>query len=326
MRLRGIDFGPVWGASGVQGWFGEGYRFHHWWGPLGPRFDGMTFVSKTTTLNAREGNMALTGPSKLPGFAGWQPKRLVPKCVKVYPFKGMVVNSVGLSGPGAQALFDAGKWQERKTPFLLSFMSVAPTPEERLNELIAFRDLLLDYVPTMRAKLALQINFSCPNVGLDPSALTAEIQTALDLFADMGVPIVPKFNTKVPIEVALETAEHPCCDAICVSNALPWSVAFPDRKSPLAHLGGGGVSGAPLFKHVEWWVGEARAEGLDLPLNVGGGILARRDVLALCQAGLDFARDSIFLGSVAILRPWRVADLISLAHTLKKIHTESKED
>src|SRR3989344_7751324 len=28
MKLRGIEFGRVWGASGVLGFFGEGYWFH----------------------------------------------------------------------------------------------------------------------------------------------------------------------------------------------------------------------------------------------------------------------------------------------------------
>ena len=48
MNQRVADFGPVWGASGVQGFFGEGYWFHRW--VPGLSFDGCTFVAKTTTL------------------------------------------------------------------------------------------------------------------------------------------------------------------------------------------------------------------------------------------------------------------------------------
>lgn len=333
MMLRGIDFGPVCGASGVQGWFGEGYQFHRLWGPFGPRFDGMTFVAKTTTLHAREGNMALTEAPReggwITGYPGWQPKRLVPKCVKVYPIKGMVLNSVGLSGPGAEALFGTRRWQLRDDPFFISFMSTEDSPEARLQELAEFRDLLKHYLQdmtmfshngTLRAHVGVQINFSCPNVGLKPEELTGEIQDALDLFDGIDAPIVPKFNAKIPVQIALATAEHRNCDAICVSNAMPWSTMFPDRKSPLEHLGGGGVSGTPIFPRVVSWLESARAEGLSVPLNIGGGIMSRRDVLALCQAGLDFSRDSIFLGSIAILRPWRVAGVIKLAHSLKKMH------
>ena len=48
MRLRNIDFGPVFGASGVQGFFGEGYLHHKFLRFLGLNFDGCTFVAKTT--------------------------------------------------------------------------------------------------------------------------------------------------------------------------------------------------------------------------------------------------------------------------------------
>lgn len=36
MILRGINFGPVLGASGVQGFFGEKYLHQKLSGPLGP--------------------------------------------------------------------------------------------------------------------------------------------------------------------------------------------------------------------------------------------------------------------------------------------------
>jgi len=57
--MRGIDFGPVWGASGVLGFFGEGYWYHRYWKPFGLNFSGVTFVAKTTTLKERSGNMPL---------------------------------------------------------------------------------------------------------------------------------------------------------------------------------------------------------------------------------------------------------------------------
>ena len=114
MILRGIDFGCVHGASGVQGFFGEGYWFHKV--PIiGPNFNGMTFVAKTTTLNAREGNMPLK--------SDYTPRDMFPKCVVVKPLSGVVLNAVGLSGPGAKALLDTGLWQRRsKKPFFISFI------------------------------------------------------------------------------------------------------------------------------------------------------------------------------------------------------------
>ncbi len=122
MRLRGHDFGPVLNSSGARGFYGEGYWFHDLWHQLGLDYTGSTFVQKTTTLTARAGNMPLDGVT---------PKELLPKCIVVKPFKGVVLNSVGLSGPGAAVILEAwGKAPEALPagPKMLSFMSVAATP------------------------------------------------------------------------------------------------------------------------------------------------------------------------------------------------------
>ena len=108
--LQGIDYGPVQAASGAQGWFGEGYWYHKW--VPGLNWKGCTFVSKTTTLHARKGNMEVDERGRA--------KRLLPKCIVVKMRKGVVLNSVGLSGPGAEALFMMGGLQRRMRPFFLS--------------------------------------------------------------------------------------------------------------------------------------------------------------------------------------------------------------
>src|SRR3989344_6580999 len=95
-----INFGRVWGASGVQGFFGEGYPYHRL--PFGPRFSGLTFVAKTAT---------------------WWP-RSFPRKVHVGLqglWHGYALNSVRLSNPGIRVLFEDGRWQDRKEPFFISF-------------------------------------------------------------------------------------------------------------------------------------------------------------------------------------------------------------
>ena len=52
------------------------------------------------------------------------PKHFAPRCIKVYPKSGHVLNAVGLSGPGARSLFFQNMWQQRTEPFMISFMSV----------------------------------------------------------------------------------------------------------------------------------------------------------------------------------------------------------
>ena len=307
-KLRGVEFQQVWGASGVQGFFGEGYRFHRFLEPFGLNFRGMTFVAKTTTLEAREGNMPLR--------SDFTPQELFPKCVVVKPRQGIVLNSVGLSGPGAKALLEEGSWQMQIEPFFISFMSVAKEPSERHEELRKFIQLLGEYLPTFRTMVGLQLNYSCPNVGLHTEALLNEVSTGLKIAAGLGIPLVPKFNLLLPVRAALQIAEHPNCDGICISNTIPWGQLpdlirwrelFGSDVSPLAHIGGGGLSGKPLLYLLEDWLLRARGADFPKPINAGGGILSLKDAQRIKRAGAA----SIFLGSIAILRPWRVANIIT---------------
>ncbi|MGC9610846.1 MAG: hypothetical protein ABSE68_01340 [Minisyncoccia bacterium] len=308
MNLRGIKFGSVWNASGAQGFFGEGYWFHRVAKPFGLNFDGATFVAKTTTLNPRTGNMSLR--------EDFSPKELFPKCIIVKPLKGVALNSVGLSGPGALKLFQTGLWQKRMKPFLISFMSVAKDAQTRIKELRQFISIFKHYLPSFQAPVGLQINYSCPNIGIDTEELVNEVADGLDAASYLGIPLIPKFNVLLPIEFAVGFSKHHACDAICVSNTIlwgqlpeliDWEGLFGTKESPLAHLGGGGLSGKPLLPLLIDWIKRARKAGLKKSINAGGGILSRKDAKMVLDAGAD----SIFLGSISFLRPWRIAEIIS---------------
>lgn len=315
MKLRGIDFGPVWAASGAMGFFGEGYWYHQW--IPGLNFRGCTFVAKTTTLNPRPGNMPMRED-------GVTPQERKPKCIIVKPWEGVALNAVGLSGPGAKVLFEDGRWQARREPFFLSFMSLGQTFHERLAELRAFLKLLERHLPDFHAPIGLQLNFSCPNVEHHlTSELYEEVSVSLGTANKLRIPLVPKLNALVSLETTRRIAALPACDALCISNTIPWG-QLPEKidwkglfgmdESPLASLGfgNGGLSGRPLLPIVADWIRRARVEGVHVPINAGGGILDPKDVDVLKEAGAN----SVFLGSMAFLRGWRVQRTIRRAHQI----------
>ena len=306
MDLKEIPFGRVFAASGVQGFFGEGYWFHDPLKHFGLDFDNTTFVAKTTTLKPRPGNMPLQ--------SDFTPRERMPECIHARPLRGVALNAIGLSGPGAEVLFKTGRWQKRVDPFFISFMSTAASRSERNEELIEFVKLFEFYLPDFYAPVGLQINYSCPNVGLHVDELLQEVEAGLLVASLLDIPLMPKFNVMLPVEAAREIGNHPLCDALCISNTIPYG-QLPDKidwqklfgsVSPLEKFGGGGLSGKPLLPLVLDWLERVRSIGFDKPINAGGGILSVADGEKVLQAGAD----SIFLGSVAFMRPWRVRGIV----------------
>lgn len=317
MKLKGVDFGNVLGASGVQGFFGEGYWFHKVWGSFSPDLTGMTFVAKTATLLPRAGNMPLT--------RRYTPRNPFPGCVKAKLRRGVMINSVGLSNPGLGALLGTGTWQKLTKPFLLSIMSLANTPARRLEEIRIMTDTIGFCKDGFSAPFGLQINLSCPNTGHDPRELIAESARVLDTASALGVPLMPKYSiASAPIEAVLELNSHPACDAICVSNTIPfgwkgidWQKTWGSTVSPLAYLGGGGLSGKALCPLVCEWIARLRNAGFTKPINGGGGVLSPEDVVQYRRAGAS----SVFLGTVvpcASFFPWKynVRSIINQANDL----------
>src|SRR3990167_1365830 len=253
MILRGIDFGYVLTSAGARNFFGEGYWFHRLWPWSMMDFTGSTFVTKTITLNARPGNMPLCQDQL-------SPREFFPKCVKVYWRKGLVLNAVGLSGPGAKWLFAAGTWQKIESPFFISFMAVSAELKERREELWQFVELFSRELSKFKAKVGLEINFN---------------------------PLVSPESLKT-------ICEHPGCDAVSVANTIPWG-KLPERidwvglfgtdVSPLAKFGGGGLSGWPLLPIVAETISEARKLGVKKPTIAGGGIFSIQAADKLIAAG-----------------------------------------
>ncbi len=313
MILRGTEYGSCFCAPGARGFFGEGYPFHRYWELLRMTWSRTTFVAKTTTLDPRLGNMPL-GDDRI------TPKELIPRCIVVKPLSGHVLNAVGLSGPGAKALFDTGRWQKWQEPFMLSFMSVAPGMAERLEELRGYVRLASDYLRRFQAPVALQLNFACPNAGLHLEELGGEITQALDIAAALNVPLIPNFNPMIPIKLMCEVASHPACDALWVANTIPWGTPgidwvklFGSRESPLTRRGlpsPGGLSGPACLPFVLKRLQEATEAGVKKPIIAGNGIQSVDAVRRVRKAGAA----GVAIGVVGIVRPWRMKAIIDESH------------
>lgn len=313
MILRGIDFGYALGASGVQGFFGEGYRQHRWWGPLAPDFRGLTFVAKTVTWYPRTGNMRLQNDAT--------PKDAFPDCIRANLRAGAMLNAVGLSNHGLPTMLRAGLWQRRMLPFMLSFAVVGDSPRTQEAEARNAAEMLAEAMSRFQGPFGIQLNASCPNTSHARQA-GREARLLLDAFAPLGVPLLVKVNVLLSHRAVLEIGEHPACDGIVVSNTLPWGTQMPNtppvpwkelfgERSPLGHLGGGGLSGEPLRRLVAGYVSKLRhIYGFRKAINAGGGLLCPDHVDQMFAVGAD----SVFLGSVAMLRPWRVAAMIRRAN------------
>ncbi|MBI4947948.1 hypothetical protein HY844_00075 [Candidatus Berkelbacteria bacterium] len=310
MKLREVEYGRVLCASGARGFYGEGYPFHRIWRFFGLNWRGTTFVAKTTTLEPRVGNLHL-------GKDGVTPTELMPRCIVVKPLSGHVLNAVGLSGPGAEALYQSGRYQRMRRPFMQSFMSVASSKEARFEELRRYVALDKRYMQGVDSPRALVLNFACPNIGLHYEELGDEVLTALDIAADLDVPLIANFSVVTPMELLLEVSEHQSCDALWIGNTIPWGTAGVDWKqlfgdgevSPLTKRGlpsAGGLSGPTclLFALERLW--HLRYLGVTKPIILGNGI---QSVYA-ANLAFEFGADAIALGVVGIVRPWRMRSII----------------
>ena len=336
MKLKELEFPPVVGQSGVQGFFGEGDEYHHHaLFKLIPNFSfkGMGFVAKTTTITPKifpeTSNTELRDGYKVkrwfPNSVWWSPKSF---------FKGYLVNAVGLANPGTLAMLGYDKWQRRSDVFQLSFMALSGTSEGKVAEAEMYCDYLLKYMPpTSKHCYAIQVNESCPNTGHNQEQDPAGVIAVVEVFRRKlpTVPIIIKFD--LLIEPKTIVALKPYCDAFCISNTVEvgksnqfaWSELFDQGISPLLkHFGGkfkGGLSGAPLFPQLVAWLNKMQQYDSSVVIIAGGGIMTKENIRELSQFSIVHA---VALGTVAILRPWRLQGLIRYAKNIFSLRKQQQ--
>ena|SRR5680860_421841 len=267
-------------ASGALGFDGKGYP---WEQPL--RFIGFmdqslfTVVSKTITYHKKTGNLRMHNP-------------LTWGCI--HPMKGGSLNSIGLTNPGFRWYLEniARKADSQKIPLVPSIMS------EKTEELIEMARKLnrFDIV-------AIEKNDSCPNiVGGCSTDFNKIIEDCKAIKEACDLPLILKISVKHDIKKFIPELEG-IVEAISI-NSVPWSIAFPKIKSPLAHLGGGGVSGK-IAQEFTWKLVKDLKKITSIPV-IGPSVWKFGDIEALRNIGAD----AISFGSIHIARPWAATKFV----------------
>jgi dihydroorotate dehydrogenase (NAD+) catalytic subunit len=225
------------------------------------RFPFAAFVSKTVTLEPRQGN---------------PPPRL-------WELPAGLINSIGLPNKGLRGYLeqDLPQLAELPVPLIVNVMGSRREDVATLVSAFAERDEVA----------ALELNVSCPNVktGLIMGADPAELAGLLDAVRPRtDKPLIVKLtpNCSSPAAVAVAAAEHGA-DAVSLINTIRGMAMDPHRPGePWLGGGTGGVSGPAVRAAALSQVREVR-ERVKLPIVGMGGVQSGRHVNELIQAGAN---------------------------------------
>ncbi|MCX6755566.1 MAG: hypothetical protein NT068_03485 [Candidatus Nomurabacteria bacterium] len=307
VNIHGVPFEVIWGEAGLLNFYGQGWPYHKILDKLGINFDGLTFVSKTTTLEAHKSNIKLKDDL--------MPKKFFRKNIHIDRKNQCVLKDLNPDGPGANTVLSSYQLHERTDPFQISFISSINTEEKRLSEFDEFVTMLLKSKNDFKAQIGLQLDFT--------EYKSRELQTMLKILdmctplVEKGIPIIVKISVEMPIENVIQFEKHSNCYAITISsmvkfgnlpNEINWKKLYPDG-SPLIEkslhiLDLGGLSGKIILPLILTYIKGLRDAGFHKHIN-SGGPLNKNDVEALHHAGAN----SISLDSIEFLKPWAIGSV-----------------
>jgi len=222
------------------------------------RFPFDAFVSKTITLEPRQGN---------------PPPRL-------WETPAGLVNSIGLPNKGLEGFLSADLPQlaELPVPLVVSVMGYTPQELGTLVERVAARDEVA----------MVELNVSCPNVesGLVMGADPAETARALEAVRPLThKPLIVKLtpNATEPAAVAA-AAEGAGADAVSLLNTLKGMALDPATRLPWLGGGAGGLSG-PAVRAVALEQVASVSSRVGIPVVGMGGVASGADAADFLAAG-----------------------------------------
>jgi dihydroorotate dehydrogenase (NAD+) catalytic subunit len=222
------------------------------------RFPFAAFVSKTVTLEPRQGN---------------PPPRL-------WEVPGGLINSIGLPNKGLEGYLkhDLPELATLPVPLIVNVMGSSRDQVAELIAAFARRDEVA----------ALELNVSCPNVetGLLMGADPAEIEALLARIRPLtNKPLIVKLTPNATDAPAVaRAAEDAGADAVSLINTIRGMGLDPKTGQPWLGGGAGGVSG-PAVRAIALAQVHAVARSVEIPIVGMGGVSSGADALDLMRAG-----------------------------------------
>jgi len=285
-------------ASGALAFDGRGWPWEwplRWVGLLDPRL--FTIVTKTLTRSPRRGNLSWSHP--------WS----VVKTLR----GGGVVNAIGLTNPGI------AWWMEKVAPKMPETYRIIPSIEANDERETADMIQLLEGATFIRG---IELNLSCPNTKEHADRTTEKIVAICRHAAKISqVPLIAKLSyTHDYVAIAKELDQMGGIGGRAVSspdlsrgsgsagprriealsiNSIPWAAIHPNRPSPLAKFGGGGISGR-VVQDYTWDMVEELSIASKIPV-IGPSVWDYEDIRRVTDKGAK----AISFGSVFVRYPWR---------------------
>lgn len=250
------------------------------------RFPFAAFVSKTVTLEPRQGN---------------PPPRL-------WEISGGMINSIGLPNKGLRGYLaeDLPRLARLPVPLIVNVMGFSRAEVAELVGAFAERDEVA----------GLELNVSCPNVetgmvmGADPREVTALLERVRPI---TDKPLIVKLTPNASdVAAVARAAEQAGASALSLINTVRGMALDPRTGEPW--LGGvtGGLSG-PAVRAVALVQVRAAASAVSIPVVGMGGVQSGRDARDLMRVGADI----VAVGTESFRDPAAAARIAAELHGLR---------
>jgi len=152
--------------------------------------------------------------------------------------------------------------------------------------------------------VALEINASCPNTEGGFLQNTEKVIMGCSAVKEVSrFPLILKVSVVHDVRLIFAGMDDEIIEAISI-NSVPWKTIFPCAKSPLEHLGGGGVSGR-IAQAYTWGLVKDLVSLTSIPV-IGPSVWEFEDIGRLREIGAK----AISFGSIFLRYPWRPTQFV----------------